>query len=279
MTGLHVTANGASDDVTLHVRFVPVQRVAVTPASVTVPLGESKRLVCAAMLDTQRLVTVEGEEAVWISSEPLVATVDPTGRISGWSAGVATISCLVRGVVGAAEVTIGKAAQAGLERSGAISLHVGESAPLIFGQRLTDGSFAMDPLSALVSSAEAIAQVTTDGVVSALSPGDAVVTGVGAGAAVEWPVQVLPAAPDQLSCSALALSLSSGERLAPALRATFTDGTSRDLDAADAVDWRPDADDVVRFDRGTLVPIREGGATVWAYFGGVAARCSVEVTP
>ena len=55
------------------------------------------------------VVTNDGSDSgavVWTSSNPLKATVDQNGRVTGVAAGVAIITAEFRGVVGELEVTV-----------------------------------------------------------------------------------------------------------------------------------------------------------------------------
>ncbi len=273
-TLLSVRANGASTEATVRVRLVPVQRVAVAPAEVLLPLGASAALACSAMLDTQRLLRVSNAEAVWLSSNPLVVTVDANGLARSWRQGEAEVSCLVRGVIGTALLTVGAAAPVAEERADDLTLHLGEATAINVGERLSDGSFAASAPGVLVSDAPAVADVSIDGVVRARAVGVASISSE----LYRWSIRVIPPAVESLGCAPLVLSRGAAERLAPTLTATLSDETARTLEPSEAVDWRTSGD-VVRFDRGTFVPLREGAAVVWAYFGGAVARCSVEVVP
>jgi hypothetical protein len=82
---------------------VPVAGVTVTPGTVELSVGDSIRLSAVAVDSLGRVLDAGG---TWRSSAPGIAAVDSTGRVTGVSAGVATVTAELQGVSGSASVTV-----------------------------------------------------------------------------------------------------------------------------------------------------------------------------
>jgi surface protein len=87
-----------------------VATVQVTPATAEVAVGGETQL--AAVLRDAASQVITGPAVYWTSSAEGVATVDGTGRVTGVSAGVATITAKSQGKSGTAQVTVVPAAPA-----------------------------------------------------------------------------------------------------------------------------------------------------------------------
>jgi Bacterial Ig-like domain (group 2) len=83
---------------------LPVAQVMVSPASVSLPVGQSQTLI--ATLKDANGATLSGRAVSWSSANPGVATVNTTGLVSAVSAGSTTVTATSEGKSGSASVTI-----------------------------------------------------------------------------------------------------------------------------------------------------------------------------
>src|SRR6267143_4408915 len=82
----------------------PVASVTVTPATASVPVGQTVALAATPKDSTGRVLIAR--IVTWASNAPAVATVDGGGLVTGVAAGGATISATSEGHSGSAVVTV-----------------------------------------------------------------------------------------------------------------------------------------------------------------------------
>jgi uncharacterized protein YjdB len=106
-TGVYIDAGclgGAKDQSPTAPGAPRVLSVTVTPPAVTLPIGQSQLLAVAVVADVGANRTV-----TWISSDPLIASVDQGGTVTARAAGVAIITAASRAdpaVKGTTTVTV-----------------------------------------------------------------------------------------------------------------------------------------------------------------------------
>ena len=96
-------AGEASGSATAMVKQL-VRRVVVSPATDTIAIGDTLRLVAEGM-DANGHAAEEAEFS-WSSENDAVATVDASGRVRGRAHGAATITAVADGSEGSAEITV-----------------------------------------------------------------------------------------------------------------------------------------------------------------------------
>ncbi len=99
-----VSAFGKSATATITVTLRDVASVVVTPATISMRVSVSAPLQ-AQTLDAEGTV-LAGRVVTWASSNTSIATVSPTGSVTGISAGAATITASSEGRSGQAAVTV-----------------------------------------------------------------------------------------------------------------------------------------------------------------------------
>jgi uncharacterized protein YjdB len=97
------TVEGVSGTATVSVAAT-VASVSVVPSAVTLQVGEVRDLDAVARDAAGNVVT--GRSVLWISQDPSVATITPTGAVTAVAEGTARITAAVDGVEGAATVTV-----------------------------------------------------------------------------------------------------------------------------------------------------------------------------
>lgn len=101
------TSEGKSGSAKLVVNPVPVDSVAVSPASASIKRGQTKQFTATA-LDANG-AALSGRTFTWTSSDPTVATVDQTGLVTGITEGRnVVITAASGGKSGTATVTVTK---------------------------------------------------------------------------------------------------------------------------------------------------------------------------
>jgi trimeric autotransporter adhesin len=91
---------------------IPVHRIVVAPATITVPIGTSGRLE-AELFDAGGGV-ITGRTVEWTSSSAAVVRVSPTGVLTPVGLGTATVTAAADGVQGTATVQVTRGAPANL---------------------------------------------------------------------------------------------------------------------------------------------------------------------
>lgn len=98
------SVDGVSATVNVSVTAAPVAAVIVTPATVTLTVGQTTTL-SASPVDAGG-VPLANRSVTWSSGNTGVATVDNTGRVTAVQAGTAVISATSEGRAGTAQVTV-----------------------------------------------------------------------------------------------------------------------------------------------------------------------------
>jgi len=98
------TSEGQSGTASITVSGVPVASVTVSPASASVPVGQTVQL--SATLRDANGTILTGRSVAWASNNTAVATVTGTGLVSAKVAGSATITATSEGQSGTAAMTV-----------------------------------------------------------------------------------------------------------------------------------------------------------------------------
>jgi hypothetical protein len=102
------SSQSQADTAVVRVLGTPVASVAVSPATASVPVGGSVTLAAAARDSSGG--SLLGRSVTWSSSAAAIASVSPSGVVTGLAPGSATISATSEGQSGAALVTVTAAA-------------------------------------------------------------------------------------------------------------------------------------------------------------------------
>ncbi len=156
----------------------PSETVEVSPATATLAaLGDTTRLT-AVFKDVDGNV-VPGKQFTWVSSDPLVATVDASGLVTAVADGPATITATSDAVQGSAELTIQQAVST-IEVSPASAALTSLGSTVQFSAVAQDANGnAMTGLTlSWISSNAAFATVDATGLATAVGVGTVTVTAV-----------------------------------------------------------------------------------------------------
>lgn len=152
---------------------VPVATVTVAPSTSSIMVGQTAQLT--ATLKDAAGNTLTGRRITWATSQASVAAVDSTGVVTGVSAGTATISATSENQVGTATVTVGAGVRTVQVIPDTATIGVLGTVKLTAVVRDPSGAIINTSVS-WSSSNNAVARVASDGTVTGLIPGTAIIT-------------------------------------------------------------------------------------------------------
>lgn len=276
-----VSAGGTSTLVPVVVAAREPSLIQVTPTTSTILVGTSTSLT-ARVLDAAG-AEVGGTAVAWSSEHPAVATVGPTGVVTGVAAGNATITAQAttpssRSISGTAVVQVQRAPVASLVLSPAsLSLLVGQSGQFVAQPLAADGAALTGRDVSWIGSDPSIASVTSTGLVIAFAPGEVTITAEveGRTASSRVVVSLVPVA----SVTIIPDNPTIAVQQTATLTARVADSTGAPLGGR-TVRWSSDAPTVASVAAGGLVTaIAAGQARIAAAADGVIGATLVTVTP
>src|SRR6266567_2818267 len=98
------TSESKTATATINVAIVPVASVQVSPATASLTPGQTAQLTATPKDSAGSALT--GRAVTWTSSAPTVASVSPSGLVTGGTIGTATITGMSEGWTGSATVTV-----------------------------------------------------------------------------------------------------------------------------------------------------------------------------
>lgn len=249
-------------------RTVPVSDISLDVTELALIKGESETLT----------VTVEPAEAdqdvKWTSSEPTVAKVDQTGKVTALKTGTATIT-----VTSTADET--KAAECEVTVTNlATAIAIPTTASVLVGKTqtlaVTTTPADADELTYTWATSDAAIVTVADGVVTGVAAGTAKITVTAGTLTASCDVTVTAEAKPitALTISDNTLELEEGETGTLTYTATPADNT-------DEIEWITSNADVATVKNGVVTAVAEGKATITVQVKGnetISASCEVTVT-
>lgn len=170
---------------------IPVASVTVSPSAPSVIVGAAQQFTAAAR-DAQG-GTLTGRAVTWSSLSPNVATISTTGLVTTISPGVVTIQATIEGIAGSTPLTVMPFPVATVTVSpSSASVIAGQAQGLSVTLRDAQGGLLTDRVVLWSSSAPTIATVASNGTVTALTPGTAVIEASSEGKVATATITVLP---------------------------------------------------------------------------------------
>ncbi|WKW11496.1 Ig-like domain-containing protein [Pseudogemmatithrix spongiicola] len=148
--------------------------VTVTVASSTILQGGTTQATANAVDTRGRALT--SEPRTWSSSNNSIATVSPTGLVTGVGAGTANISATVLGRAGSVAVTVAPPVASVQVTAPDSSIVRGQTVQLTATPRTAGGAVVTGRTVNWSSASPSVATVSTSGLVSAVGVGSAVIT-------------------------------------------------------------------------------------------------------
>ncbi|UBO73676.1 beta strand repeat-containing protein [Aeromonas rivuli] len=272
----------ATGQISLSITNATVSQIQITPASLTLAKGMAKKLTAIATLSDQSTQDVSSQVA-WLSSNTSIATISTLGLVNAVATGSTTLSASLLGVTKSLSLTVTNATlnQGGLTiATPPLTLIAGLTAQLAATGSYSDGT-TVDVTASVswVSSDPAVATVSLTGLVTAVGPGTATITGTLDGQTVTLVVTVTNATlnPNGLSISTPPLTLAAGLTAQLAANGSYDDGSSLDVTAS--VSWTSSDPLVATVSpSGLVTAVAPGTAIITGTLSGETATILVTVT-
>lgn len=272
---ISASVSGVSGSALITVGAVPVSSVVVTPAVDSVMVGQSVQLSATTRDSAGAILT--GRSVSWTSSAPATASVSSTGLVTGLVAGTVTITAHSEGKTGTAQVVVGLVPvnQVTIIPSSA-TLAVGATSALI--AQLTDASGALlsgRPVT-WSSNAPQIVAVSSSGVVTGVSVGQAQITATAEGKSATAFVDVVPLPVASVSVTPASATIAAGRT--QQFTATPLDAQGNPLSGR-VISWLSGAPTVATVDQtGLATGIGAGSAVIIATVEGKQGTVTLNVT-
>jgi uncharacterized protein YjdB len=191
------TSGSMSATVVASVTSTPVASVQVSPATVTLDIGQQATLTATAYSSTQAVLS--GRPASWASSNASIATVSAAGVVTAVAGGTATVTATIEGQSASATVTVNAPPSSPVKSVvvtlGQTTLDPGQSTTATAVLKDAKGKTVTGPVVTWTSLDTAVAKVTQAGVVSAHASGTVAIVATSEGVSGAGSVTVSSAPP------------------------------------------------------------------------------------
>ena len=268
------TSEGKSGTATLTVTTVPVASVPLSPATATVLVGQTLQLTATPKDSAGG--TLAGRTVTWKSSDTTVATVSPSGQVTGVAPGSATITATSEGKTSTAAITVTTVPVASVTVSPATaSVAVGQTLQLTATPKDSTGTALTGRSVTWVSSNPGVATVSSNGLVTSGAVGTATITATSEGKAGSAAVTVTPVPVASVAVAPATASLTVGQTAQ--LTATPKDSAGTALTGR-TVTWASSNTSMATVSSSGLVKgVAAGPATITATSEGKAGTAAVTV--
>jgi alpha-tubulin suppressor-like RCC1 family protein/uncharacterized protein YjdB len=254
-----------------------VASVTVDPESAAVPLGGTRQLTAHAL--DANLAEISGIQFTWSSSDGDLISVSSTGLVTAEGSGAATISATASGKTGSALVFTSQEVATVEVAPALVGLAVGESTQLIAMLADAQGNPIAGPVVIWSSDNEAVAAVSSAGLVTAAAPGTATLTATAAGRNGTGTVTVT-ASPVPVSSVTLQPATASVAPGGSVQLSAVTKDVSGNVLPGRAVAWQSSVPSVATVSsNGLVIGVAMGNATVTATSEGVDGTAQAAVSP
>ena len=246
-----------------------VAAVGLVPESVSLEEGQSRQLGSLVESGTGNRLT--GRPVSWSSSNSAVAGISGTGRVTGASVGVATVTATVEGVGAMAIIEVRHGPVASVE------IGLGAGAQLVAALRDGAGHLLQDRTVNWSSSDPEVLQVdSVSGEFAAVSQGAATVTATAEGISASASLQVSNEPVALMSVAPETASIQAGETIQMSAAPQDVDGQ---LLSGRTVTWSSSDEGVAQVSAaGVVTGVSVGTTTITAASEGIQATADVTVT-
>ncbi len=283
---IRASFGGFTDEAVLTVTQATLISIDLTPTNPVVAAAVTFPFTAMASY-TDGSVSNVTTGAVWVSSNPSVLTVTSTGMATARAPGSAIVSVTVNSITGSTTVTVNSATLTSITLSPpSDTIVVGTSQGFRASGRYSDNSVIDLTASAnWTSNAPAIASVSnaegSQGIVTALSAGNATITAAVGNLSGTATVSVSPASVASISLSPANGSVPLAARVQVTAVATMSDGSLQDVTVN--ATWTSDDPSIASVDntpagKGMTTGHRFGSTRIQASFGGVSGATNLTVT-
>jgi uncharacterized protein YjdB len=269
------TSEGKSGTSTVTVIPVPVATVTVSPPTNGIFIGANVQL--STTVKDQNGTTVTNRVVTWESSNDAIATVSSTGRVTGVAAGTVTITATSEGKSGTATVTVTPVPVGTVTVTPpSASVVKGLTTPLTVVVKDQNGTVVTDRVVAWTSSNEAVATVSSTGVVTGVAVGTAAITATSEGKSDGSNITVTPVPVGTVTVAPPSVSIATTQQ------ATLT-ATVKDINGTVVTDrtvqWTSSNPGVATVTQGGVVTgVVPGNTTITATSEGKSGTSAVSVT-
>lgn len=266
-----ITAMYGGRQATVQVEVEPaLLSLTIEPASSLLTTGGTAQLaVVAHYAHGDEVVT---DQTTFSSGNSSIAEVNGTGLVTGVGFGTTAIEAAFGGLTAAADITVNMLRSSVSE----IELAEGEQQELRFMRALPDGVLTDITDLVSVSSEDPATAEYQDGAVIGLTAGETMIRAEYEGHQLTVAVRVLPAIIG-IEAEAERLRMVPGESVTLAVHAVYSDGRREALEAAE-IEWSSSEAETADISAaGLLQAIREGRATITAYYLDYTAEVQVDV--
>jgi len=279
-TTITAASEGKTSTSTVTVSQGAVARVEVTPASLSMQVGQTQQLVAAAKDGNGNVIT--GKTVVWASDNLSVATVSG-GSVLARATGTATITATVDGISGRSAVTVTAVAVQSVSVSpSTLSLVVGQSGSLSATVVDASGATVSNPSVAWTSRDASVATVNpSTGAVTAVAAGSTTIDATSGGKKGSATVTVSPVPVGSITISPSSTNTTAGQTVQ--LVATVRDANGNVVTSSTVTWSSSDVQVAAPNSTGSTtadVPTSKAGtATITASIGNVSGTATITVNP
>ncbi|HMJ58527.1 MAG TPA: Ig-like domain-containing protein [Gemmatimonadales bacterium] len=266
---------GPADTAIVTVTLAPVTTVAVSPATASLAVGETVQL--SATPQDRDGNPLSGRVVTWASTNPGVAAVSGSGRVSGVAPGAATVTAASEGQSGAMAITVTVVPVATVAVSPtSASVTIGQTVQLTATPKDANGNPLPGRTVTWATSNAAVAAVNGSGLVSGGATGTATITASSEGRNGTATITVTNVPVATVSVSPATASLQVGQTVQ--LTASPKDAGGNPL-AGRVVTWTSSAPGVASVNgNGLVTSIAAGSATITATSEGHSGTAALTVT-
>jgi uncharacterized protein YjdB len=268
------TCEGQSGYADIAVTDVSVASVQVTPASGSLEVGQTLQLTATPKDASGN--PLPGRTVTWSSSNGAVATVDANGRVSGVTAGPATITATSGTKSGSAAITVTQVPVASVDVAPASgSIEIGQTIQLTATPKDASGNPLSGRTVTWSSSNSAVATVDANGLVSGVTAGAATITATSDGHSGTADITVTEAPVSSVEITPGSATIEVGQTAQ--LTATPRDANGNPLSGR-TVTWSSSNTSVATVDQtGLVTGVGAGMAVIVAESEGASGAILVEV--
>ena len=252
----------------------PVASVQVAPPAASVVIGATVTLTASAFDASGNVLT--GRKVFWAVANPNFATVSPTGIVTGRYVGTVPVAASIEGKSAVAQIQVLPVPVVAVRVSpSSRDLTVGETAQLTAEPLDAEGNVLSGRSVAWSSGRPDVATVSQTGSVTALSPGNAIITATVEGKSGVGAITVSPAPVASVAVSPTSATLIVGQTLQ--LEAQPRDASGRPLDGR-TMTWSTNRPDVATVtSTGIVAAVSPGTATITATSEGRSGTATIVV--
>jgi len=267
------TSEGKSGTAAITVPAIAVGSVAVAPTAPALTVGQTMPLTVTVKNINGTVVT--DRVVTWSSSADSIATVSSTGTVSAVNAGSATITATSEGKSGSATATVTKAPVASVSLPATSSVVITRTITLSPTVKDVNGTVVTDRVVTWGSSNNAIATVSTAGVVTGVALGTATITATSEGKSGSTALTVSPIPVGTVTVAPSTPTMTKGQTVT--LTATVKDENGTVVTNR-ALTWSSSATTVATVSQtGVVTGVDAGTATITATSEGKSGTASLTV--